>query len=134
MGKREPNVFEDNPFIEGLLEWMSSPEGQLADEARELVWPMLRKANVDAKRRKIVWEDGQRLSITHSARRIHAKYPHLPLDLIEDKIITWLETFAPETYSPEQLDELDELTEEWECDHYQARAEAARKRGRTPHS
>ena len=134
MGKRKPNVFEDNPFIEGLLDWMNSPEGQLADEARELVWPMLRKADVDAKRRKIVWEDGQRLSIPQSARRIHAKYPHLPLDLIEDKVITWLETFAPETYSQEQLDELDELVEEWQVDHYRAKAEAVRKRGKTPHS
>jgi len=134
MDKREPNVFEHNPFIEGLLEWMNSPEGQLAEEARDLIWPMLKKANVDAKKRKIVWEGGQRLSIPQSAHRIHAKYPHLPLDLIEDKVITWLETFAPETYSQEQLHELDELTEEWECDHYQAKAEAARKRGRTPHS
>lgn len=134
MGKREPNVFEDNPFIEGILEWMNSPEGQLADEARELVWPMLRKAGVDAKKRKVVWEDGQRLSITQSASRIHARYPRLSFDLIEDKIMTWLETFAPESYSPEQLAELDELVEEWQVDHYRAKAEAAIKRGKTPHS
>ena len=46
---------------------------------------MLRKAGVDTRRRKIIWNDGQRLSTTQSARRIHVKYPHLTLDLIEDR-------------------------------------------------
>jgi hypothetical protein len=71
-----------------------------------------------------------------SARRVHAEYPHLPLDLIEDKVITWLETFAPETYSSEQLDELDRLTEQWVDDHerHQDEARSEKLRRRTPHS
>jgi hypothetical protein len=76
--------------------------------------PLLEKADVDAKNRKIIWEDGQRLSITESVQRIHAKHPHLALELIEERLIGWLEmAFAPAGYSETQLDELDRLTEKW---------------------
>jgi hypothetical protein len=95
---------------------------------------LLEKADVDAKHRKIIWEDGKRLSITESVQRIHAGCPEFPLDLIETHLIGWLEMeFAPPTSSQEQLDELDQLTENWIEDH-ERRAEAARKRGRTRHS
>jgi hypothetical protein len=138
MGKvREPHPFEDNPFIDGLLDWMASPEGQLSIEAGDIICSMLEHADVDAKKRKIVWEDGQRLSITESARCIHAEHPHLPLNLIETHVVEWLlQDFAPETYSREQLDELDRLTEKWTDEHErrQAKARLGRKRGRTTHS
>src|ERR1700688_1572240 len=114
MAKQPKHFLEDNPFIEGLFDWMDSPEGQLSDEAREIVWTLLEKADVDAKNRQIIWDDGKRRSITESAQYIHADYPDLPLALIESKVITWLEMdFVPETYSQEQLDELDRLTDQW---------------------
>ena len=135
MGKqREKHPLEDNPFVEDFLEWMDSSEGERSSEVLDTVWPLLEKADVDAKNRKIIWEDGQRLSITESVHRIHAGYPDLPLDLIETHLIGWLEMeFAPPTYSQKQLDELDRLTEKWIEDH-ERQAEAARKRGRTRHS
>ena len=135
MGKqRQTHPLEDNPFVEGLLDWMHSPEGQLSDQVRETVWPLLEKTDVDAKQRKIVWEDGKRLSITESVQRIHAEHPHLPLELIEERLISWLEMeFAPAGYSEKQLDELDRLTEKWIEDH-ERQAQAAQKRGRTRHS
>ena len=113
---------------------MDSPEGERSGEALDTVWPLLEKAGMDAKHRKIIWEDGQRLSITESVQRIHAQHPDLPLELIETHLIGWLEMeFAPPTYSQKQLDELDRLTEKWIEDH-ERQAEAARKRGRTRHS
>lgn len=55
------------------------------------------------------------------------------LDLIETKSLNWLLVdFAPETYSREQLDELDLLTEEREAGHECHRATA--RPGRTPDS
>lgn len=97
---------------------MDSPEGQLSDEVRELVWQSLKNVDVDASARKLIWEDGKQLSIDESVQRIHEDYPEFPLDLIEDKLIGWLEMeFAPESYSRQQLDELDRLTEEWIDDH-----------------
>ena len=135
MGKqRQKHPLEDNPFVEDFLGWMGSPDGQSAIESLDIVWPMLEKTDVDAKKRKIIWEDGQRLSIPESVQRIHAAYPDLTPDLIEERVIGWLEGgFAPSTYSEEQLDELDQLTEDW-IDAHERGAEAAEKRRRTRHS
>jgi hypothetical protein len=135
MGKQhDQHPFEDNPFLEGLAAWMDSPAGELSSEVLDAVWTLLEKVDVDAKQRKIIWEDGQRLSITESVQRIHAGCPDFPLELIETHLLGWLEMeFVPPNASPEQLDELDRLTESWIEDH-ERRAEAARKRGRTRHS
>lgn len=135
MGKqRDKHPFENSAFAEGFLHWMDSPEGERSSEVLDTVWPLLEKADVDAKNRNIIWEDGQRLSITESVQRIHAQYPDLPLKLIETHLIGWLEMeFAPSTYSQKQLDELDRLTERWIKDH-ERQATTRRKRGRTRHS
>jgi hypothetical protein len=138
MGKR-PNK-QQPPSLEGMAiesfdDWMGSysEADEISLGALETVSSVLEKADVDAKRRKIIWEDGQRLSITQSAERIHADHPDLPLDLIESKVVSWLEMeFAPETYSQEQLDELDQLTEKW-VDAYERKL-AKRKQPRTPDS
>ena len=64
----------------------------------------LERTDIDAKKRKIIWEDEKRLSITESVQHIHKEYPEIAPDLIEEKIIGWLENFAPETYSEEQFE------------------------------
>jgi len=119
MGKDDEfSVWENNPFIDGLFEYMASPEGQLADEVRDVTWQLLEKMDVDAADRKLIWDDGRRLSIDESVQRLCAEYPEYPVGLIEGRLITWLESvFAPESYSQEQLDELDRLTEAWVDDH-----------------
>ena len=59
MGKqRAKHPFEDDFFIDGFLGWMDSHEGQHSIEALDLVFDALEHAGVDAKRRKIVWDDG----------------------------------------------------------------------------
>ena len=60
MGRRRAkSLFEDdNPFIDGFLEWMDAPEGQQSIEALDLVFDALEHAGVDARQRKIVWADG----------------------------------------------------------------------------
>jgi len=111
-------LFEDNPFTEGAVEWLDAPEIELSDEVRELAWLALKNVDVDAADRKLIWGEGKRLSIDESVQRIHQEYPEFPLDLIEYKVIAWLEMgFAPESYSQEQLHELDRLTEQWIDDH-----------------
>ena len=76
MGKRRAkHPFEDNPAIEGFLDWMDAPEGQQSIEALDLVFAALEHAGVDAGQRKIVWADGTRLSIEQSVARIHAGHP-----------------------------------------------------------
>ena len=127
MGKRRAkHPFEDNPFIDGFLEWMDAPEGQRSIEALDLVFDALEHAGVDARQRKIVWADGKRLSIEQSAERIHAERPGLPRYLIETHVLGWLENCAPESYSERQLEELDRLIEPW-LDDYERTSRVARK-------
>jgi len=135
MGKRhDKHPFEDNCFLDGFLDWMDSAEGELSSEVSDAVSMLLEKADVDARNRKIIWDDGRALSITESVQRIHADYPQFPFALIEAHLIGWLEMeFAPPTYSQTQLDELDRLTEKWIEDH-ERQANAQQKRGRTRHS
>ncbi|HUN41686.1 MAG TPA: hypothetical protein VMU81_15485 [Acetobacteraceae bacterium] len=125
MGKRRAtHPFEDNPFIDGFLEWMHAPEGQQSIEALDLVFDALEHAGVDARQRKIVWADGKRLSIKQSAERIHAAHPDVSPSLIETHVLGWLENCAPESYSERQLEELDRLIEPW-LDDYERRSRAA---------
>jgi hypothetical protein len=116
--KRKESLFENNAFIEGLMEHMSSPRGQLSDEVREVTWQILDEVDVDAADRKLIWDDGKRLSIDESVQRIHQEYPEYPVDLIEARVVSWLEMeFTPEVWTQDQMDELDRLTEEWVDDH-----------------
>ena len=107
MGKRRAkHPFEDNPVIDGFVEWMDAPEGQQSIEASDLVFAALAHAGVDARQRKIVWADGERLSIGQSAARIHAGHPDMPRELIETHVVGWLQSCVPEAYSERQLEEL----------------------------
>jgi len=100
------------------MEYMSSPRGQLSDEVREVTWQILEEVDVDAADRKLIWDDGKRLSIDESVQRIHREYPEYPVDLIEARLVAWIEMeFAPEAWTQDQMDELDRLTEEWVDDH-----------------
>jgi hypothetical protein len=131
---RFPSIEEDPSFIDDVLEYANSPEGVLYSEVGDTVSAMLKRADVDAKERQIIWEDGERLSITASARRIGAEHPDYPFDFIEEHVIEWLEgEFAPPSYTRDQLDELDRLTELW-VEHHRRQAEAAKKRPKTRHS
>jgi hypothetical protein len=127
-------IEEDPSFIGDVLAYMNSPQGELYAEVGETVSVMLERADVDAKKRQIIWENGERLSIAASARRIGVEHPDYPPDLIEENVINWLESeFAPETYTPEQFDELDRLTAAWVEDH-KRQAKKAKKASRTRHS
>ncbi len=119
------SIWENNPFIDGLFEWMDSPRGQLSDEVREATWYRLENVDVDATQRQLIWDDGKRLCIDESVQRILGDNPDFPVELIETHLITWLEMeFVPKTYSQEQIDELDRLTEKWVNDHYSQRQTA----------
>ena len=118
---------DDNPVIDGLLEWMDAPEGQQSIEALDLVFDALGPAGVDARQRKIVWADGERLSIEQSAERIHAEHPGVPRDLLIRELTCWVgsKAGAPESYSERQIEELDRLIEPW-LDDYERTSRAAR--------
>jgi len=127
MGRRRAeHPFEDNPLVDGFLEWMDSSEGEHSVDALDRVYAVLENADVDARQRKIVWDDGQRPSIEQSAERIHVEHTDVPRELIETHVVGWLESFAPESYSERQLEELDRLAEEW-LDDFEYKSAATRK-------
>ena len=127
MGKRRAtHPFEDNPVIEGFLDWMDAPEGQQSIEALDLVFAALEHAGVDARQRKIVWADGTRLSIEQSVARIHAGHSGVACELIETHVLGWLESCVPESCSERQLEELDRLIEPW-LEDYERTSRAAGK-------
>ena len=119
MGKpRQMHPLEDNPFVEGFFDWMGSPEGQAAIEVNDALWELMEDVQLEARQRKIIWPGGKGLSIDQSVERIHKLYPNFPSDRIVCSLISWIEQYAPETYSEQQLEELDRLTEEW-IDQYE---------------
>lgn len=108
----------EHPFLDGMTDWMDSPEGQRANEARETVWPALDAAQIDAQRQQIIWPDAAPSSIQQTVQRLHEAYPHLGEALIEDKVITWLEMeYSPDNYSPKQMKELERQIDRWIKNH-----------------
>jgi hypothetical protein len=86
----EIEAAEDPSFVDDVLAYANSPEGLLYSEVSDTVSDVLERADVDAKERQIIWEDGERLSITASAQRIRAEHPDYPLNFIEEHVIEWL--------------------------------------------
>lgn len=120
--RKKANPPESNPAVDGFLDWMDSPDGELSGEVMDTVFALLDNVAVDAKARQLIWPDGQRLSIDESVQRIHDDYSQFPAEQIEGHLISWLEMgYAPEDYSEQQLDQLDRHTERWIKAHYRGR-------------
>jgi hypothetical protein len=122
------SIFANNPFLEGLLEWMGSPEGQHHAEISDDLWVLLKDVQVDAKQRLLIWPDAEQLTIDQSVQRIQKQHPSFPRESVDDFLLFWLEAgYDPENYSQEQLDELDKLTEQWVKDQ-ERRPKLAKRR------
>jgi hypothetical protein len=46
-------VIDVRPIEDEFLQWIGSPEGQLSQEALDIVWPLLDTTEVDAKDGKL---------------------------------------------------------------------------------
>ena len=135
MGKRQDrNPVENSRFVEGSTGWGDSPEDELSEQVMDAVWTILDKASINARKRKIIWADGQKLSINWSVKRIQADHPSSSLELIETHLIGWIEqVLVSPYYSQEQLHELNRLTDKW-IETHESQVEAAQNRARTRHS
>lgn len=134
------SIFANNPFIEGLFEWMDSPEGQQSIAVRDVLWDLLEGVQVDAKQRQLIWPGAkrtarkERLDLDQSVQRIQKMCPEFPGGEIEEFLLDWIDMgYDPENYSQAQLDELDKLTERWVADH-RRKAQTSKKHKRTRHS
>jgi hypothetical protein len=128
------SIFASNPFADGFLEWMDSPDGQQYNEISGVLWKLMEGVHLDAQRRQLIWPDSKRLDLDQSVQRIQKLHPDFPRDDVEESIINWIEMgYDPENYSEKQLDELDKLTERWIADHLR-KAKSSKKRTRTRYS
>jgi hypothetical protein len=100
----EDNIFANNPFLEDLLEWRHSPEGEQFAELADALCDLMDDVQLDAKQRKFIWPDGQRLDLDQSVQHIQKQYPDFRRDWIEEYLIDWIDMdYAPEHYSEAQL-------------------------------
>jgi len=103
-------------------------------EISDVLSTLLENVKLDARQRKVIWPDAERLDLDHSIERIRKLHPDFPSEGIEEALINWIEMeYAPESYSESQLDELDRLTDRWIAD-YLRKARTSKKRKRTRYS
>ncbi len=108
--------FEDNPFLQDCLDWIGSPEGQRSVAVSDALWELMADVQLDAPRRRLIWPEGDHLSLGQSITYVQQQDPSLPRPRIESFLVSWVENYVPEGYSEIQLDALDRLTEQWLAD------------------
>lgn len=107
--------------MDDFLEWLAGPDGQRSEQALFEVMDALENSSVLPSEKVIIWADGQRLSITETARRIHSQ-SDLPLSEIESHVIGWLEMhYEPEGFTEQQMDQFENMIDDWINEHHQAR-------------
>jgi hypothetical protein len=128
------NIFADNPFLDDLLAWRHSPEGEQFAAFSDALCDLMENMQLDPRQRQFIWPDGVGLDLDQSIARIHRQHPDFRRDWIEEYLLDWIEMdYAPEHYSKAQLDELDRLTARWIADHSR-RGKTAKSQRRTRHS
>ncbi len=100
-----------------IFDDLDAEEIQLAFEVQDVLEQLLIEADVNAKAREIIWEDGQGLSLRDSLQRLVQACPQYPFEMLERQLIVWLEHFPPDSYSQAQLDEYEVLSEHWLDDY-----------------
>ena len=136
MGKQrkehpQDSIFASNPFLDGLFDWMDSPEGQQCIAVRDVLWDLLEDVQLDAKQRTLIWPDAEPLDLEQSIQRIQKEYPDFPRDEVEEFLLDWIDMgYDPENYSQAQLDELDSLTERWVADHLRKKKASKKQKRR----
>ena len=60
-----------NNFMEGFSKWLESEHGQRSMVAVDYVFEALMGADLDIAGRRIVWADGQKLTIDQSVKKIY---------------------------------------------------------------
>ena len=100
-------------LLEDFLEWMGTREGLKSMEALDGVFNGLEGATVEASERKIIWPDGQRLSIEQSVERIH-KNSGLDRQAILSHLIGWLQMeYEPEGLDADQMQRFENQIDAW---------------------
>ena len=107
----------ETDFMEGFGQWLESEEGLQSMDAVDCVYSALDGASVDIAEKKIIWSDGQRLTIEQSAERIHREM-NLCQDAIVNHVIGWLQMgYVPEGLDDEQMEMFESQINAWVEDY-----------------
>jgi len=100
-------------FWHDFPEWLGSSEGVESMEAVDYVFNALDGARVDSSERRIVWPDGESLSISQSVDRIK-KDSGFDGQLILIHLIGWLQMgYTPEGLDEKQMEQFENQIESW---------------------
>ena len=106
-----------NNFMEGFPKWLESEEGQHSMEAVDYVFEALMGADLDIAGRRIVWADGQKLTIDQSVKIIY-KQTGMNVEAIRSHIIGWLELeYEPKGLDDEQMELFESQVNAWIDDY-----------------
>lgn len=104
------------PF-DGFFEWLETEAGEDAMQAIDDVAAAFEGADVDIHERRIIWADGERLTINESAKRIQ-EYSEVPLKVIKWHIVLWLQMdFVPQGLNEEQMQGFETQIDDWIHDY-----------------
>ena len=113
--KKDPKP--ENDFMEGFSKWLGSEEGQDSMEAVDYVFEALQGADLDIAGRKIIWVDGQKLTIEQSVKKIY-KQTGMNIEDIRSHIIGWLELdYEPKGLDDEQMELFESQINAWIDDY-----------------
>lgn len=100
-------------FWEDFSEWLGSPKGTESMDALDCVFNALDGAIVDPFERRIIWPNGESLSIDQSVDRI-GKDSGLDRQLILSHLIGWLQMeYMPEGLDDKQMERFENQIESW---------------------
>lgn len=102
-----------NDFCEGFRQWLDSDAGETSIEALDAVHTALEDADVDARKRRIIWPDGKGLTIEQTAARIQEE-SGADLRSITTHVVGWLEmNFEPKGLDEKQMEIFEAQIEAW---------------------
>lgn len=100
-------------FWEDFGQWLESEAGLQSMDAVDSVFDALEGASVDLSEKRIIWSDGQRLTIEQSARRIQEQ-SGLDKQAIVNHIIGWLQMeYVPEGLDDKQMETFESHIDAW---------------------
>ena len=106
---------ESTSLVIGSQEWVESFPDGMYDDAREVTLQCLEDVErIDLIDRKLIWNDGEMLSIDESVQRIRKTHSEMPDELIKSHLVSWLEMGElPGDLPQEKMDEIDQLVIAW---------------------
>lgn len=100
-------------FLNDFSEWLGSSEGTESTETCDFVFNALDGASVDPSERRIIWPDGERLSIDQSIDRIR-KDSGFDSQAILSHLIGWLQMeYTPDGLDEGQMEQFENQIERW---------------------